>query len=96
VTLHRYAKQRDANEPQIVRLLLAAGYSVKRIDVPCDLYVGRNGVTHLVEIKMPGERLTPAQVRAKQEHRGCFHVAYEGQELIAELRQCLIEAKERP
>ena len=94
MTLHRYAKARDANEPQIVRFLLAAGYSVERIDVPCDLLVSRGGTTHLVEIKMPGQKLTPAQQAFQKGHRGCYHVATEPKPLIAELRQC--RAKGRP
>jgi hypothetical protein len=88
VSLHRYAKARDANEPQIVRLLETAGYSVERVDVPCDLIVGRGRTTHLVEVKMPGEKLTPAQEAFQAKHRGCYHVVTEGEAAITELRQC--------
>jgi hypothetical protein len=83
-----HARQRDANEPQIVRALLAAGYSVERVDVPCDLIVGRGRTTHLVEVKMPGEKLTPTQVRFQQTTRCCYHIATEPEALIDELRQC--------
>ncbi len=83
-----HAKQRDANEPQIARYLEAAGYSVHRIDVPCDLIVGRSGVTHLVEVKMPGEKLTEPQRVFQDDHRGCIHIATEPEALVADLRRC--------
>ena len=83
-----HAKARDANEPQIVKALEAAGYTVYRIDVPCDLIVGRGRVTHLVEVKMPGEPLTPAQEKFCAKHRGDYHIATEPLQIIAELRQC--------
>ena len=57
MTLHRYAKARDANEPEVIEWLEAHGYSVERIDVPCDLIVGKARRSHLVEVKMPKEKL---------------------------------------
>jgi hypothetical protein len=51
----RYAKQRDKNEPAIVKALVAAGATVTRISemgVP-DLLVGFRGDTFLLEVKRP-------------------------------------------
>lgn len=50
-----FAKQRDRNEADIVRALVAAGASVTRVGdfgVP-DLLVGYNGRTFLIEVKNP-------------------------------------------
>jgi hypothetical protein len=88
MTLHRWAKARDANEPQIVRALEAAGYSVVRIDEPCDLLAGRSGVTHCIEVKTDKGRDTPNQIEHQRTWRGCHHIATEPEALIAELRQC--------
>jgi hypothetical protein len=51
----KYAKQRDANEVEIVDALRAVGCTVTRLGdagVP-DLLVGRDGRTYLLEVKMP-------------------------------------------
>jgi hypothetical protein len=71
----RYAKARDANERDIVAALLAAGWTVERIEpvgrnngTP-DLVIGKHGVTTLAEVKRPAgprggtkdKRLTPKQ-----------------------------------
>ena len=54
MSLNRYAKQRDANEPEIVaELKEIPGVSVERLDQPCDLLVGYRGRTYLLEIKDP-------------------------------------------
>ena len=45
-----HAKRRDANEPEIVKVLVASGASVKRVDF-LDLLVGRHGRTYLLEVK---------------------------------------------
>ena len=53
--MSRFARARDANEPEIVDALRAAGASVSRLDGPGlpDLLVGYQGETFLVEVKMP-------------------------------------------
>ncbi len=56
MTLNRYAKSRDINEPQIVQALRAVGASVTQLDKPVDLLVGYRGRTYLMEVKQPGER----------------------------------------
>lgn len=53
--MSRFARQRDANEPAIVRALMAVGASVQRLDgtgVP-DLLVSYRGVLCLLEVKNP-------------------------------------------
>lgn len=56
----KYAKQRDANEAEIVAVLRAYGCSVAKLDgagLP-DLLVGYAGQTILVEVKDPKKRKT--------------------------------------
>lgn len=51
--MSRFARQRDANEPEIIRVLRAAGASVTPLNgtgVP-DLLVGFEGRTFLIEVK---------------------------------------------
>lgn len=72
----KYAKQRDANEPEVVAALEAAGAAVAKLGDPgCpDLLVWFNGVHHLLEVKNPDAKgggkyntgegcLTSAQVK---------------------------------
>jgi len=59
----KYASRRDANEAGIIRALRIAGALVWQIsakDVP-DLLVGFRGRWHLLEVKRPGEDLSPGQ-----------------------------------
>ena len=37
-----HGKSRDANEPEIVEAFERYGCSVERVDVPCDLIVGKD------------------------------------------------------
>jgi hypothetical protein len=53
LSLHRYAKQRDANEAEIVAALEAVGATVERLDTPVDLLVGYRGRNFLLEVKAP-------------------------------------------
>jgi len=76
------ANTRDANEPEIVAALRAAGASVERVDTPCDLIVGYRGVTYLVEVKLPAgprggmshSKLTDEQVKFAAQHKGRYVV----------------------
>lgn len=69
MSLNRYARRRDKNEPAIVRALEKAGWLVAKIDRPCDLVCARDGQVRLVEIKNPerakkgkgGDLRTPGQ-----------------------------------
>lgn len=47
----RYTAKRDASEPEIVATLKQCGFSVHRLDQPCDLLVGFRGRAWLVECK---------------------------------------------
>ena len=53
MSLNRHATQRDANEPEIVAALRAAGASVWPLDEPLDLLVGYRGRDYLLEVKLP-------------------------------------------
>lgn len=53
MSLNRFAKQRDANEPEIVAALQAVGATVVRLDKPVDLLVGYRGANYLIEVKLP-------------------------------------------
>jgi|GEM_PF-6093350 len=63
--------RRDTVEPGIVRAFRAhQDFSVDVIGDPADLLVGGYGVTHLVEIKSAGGKLTPAQLAFRKRWRG--------------------------
>lgn len=51
MSLNRYAKKRDAAEPEVVSTLQQCGFSVERLDKPVDLLIGFRGKTFLVEVK---------------------------------------------
>ena len=57
----RYAKQRDANEKEIVDALESIGCTVFRLDTPVDLLVGYRARNYLIEVKAPKGRLTKTQ-----------------------------------
>ncbi len=61
MSLNRYAKTRDDNERGIIDALKHAGALVIQLDQPCDLLVGFGRQWFLLEVKMPGKKLTPAQ-----------------------------------
>lgn len=63
MSLHRRAAKRDGNESDIIAALKRVGVGVQPLSaegVPDLLCVFRNRL-HLIEVKMPGEKLTPAQ-----------------------------------
>lgn len=63
MSIHRRAAKRDANEGEIVDALEQVGANVYRLsaeNVP-DLLVIRDGLSFLIEVKVPGEKLTPGQ-----------------------------------
>lgn len=68
--LSRYANRRDANEPEIIQALEAIGVSVYPMDRPLDLLCGYRGKNILIEVKVPGGKLTPAQSRFWTSWRG--------------------------
>jgi hypothetical protein len=63
VSLRRHAASRDANEPEIVQTFESCGWVVARLSDPGipDLLCARPKKLILVEVKMPGQKLTEAQ-----------------------------------
>lgn len=70
MSLNRYAKKRDANEPEIIEALEKAGATVHRIDVPCDLVIGFRGRNYLGEVKQGKAKLNKNQAGFMAEWRG--------------------------
>jgi hypothetical protein len=60
MTLNRYAKKRDENEPEIIEALESAGCLVMQTD-KVDLLVQRGTQQFLLEVKMPTGKLTRLQ-----------------------------------
>jgi hypothetical protein len=74
----RHAAKRDANEGDIVAYLRAVGCKVDRISgtgTP-DLLIGYRGINLLMEVKMPGKKLRPAQEE--------WHKEWTGQKAVVE------------
>jgi hypothetical protein len=76
----RVAAKIDANQPEIVEALRAVGISVQSLaevgsGVP-DLLCAVNSINFIIEVKMPGEHLTPKQKSWHRDWRGRTHVAY--------------------
>lgn len=61
MSLNRYAKKRDASEPEIVSALIQCGFSVERLDRPVDLLVGYRKRCWIVECKVEGAKLNKNQ-----------------------------------
>jgi len=61
VSIYRRAKRRDANEPEIVQALRAAGALVLPIDRPADLIAGFKGRWVMLEVKVRRGKLKPIQ-----------------------------------
>lgn len=51
MSLNRFDKRRDANEPEIVEALRRCGAGVWRLDTPADLLVGFRGRFVTMEVK---------------------------------------------
>jgi Holliday junction resolvase len=80
------SNQRDANEGEIVRVLLGAGCSVQRLHgcgkgVP-DLLVGRDGFNLLLEVKVPGGKLNGAQVDWHREWAGQVTTVFSAEDAL--------------
>ena len=78
MALRLHGNQRDANEQEIIDCLEAAHCTVEKIDVPCDLIVGRNHGferrTYLLEVKTEKGKLTPDQFDFQTEWRGQYAI----------------------
>ena len=84
--MNRYARKADANQPEIVQALRQAGWTVHHTHTlgqgfP-DLACGKHGTTVLVECKMPGEMLTPAEKIFHAEFRGAVIIAFSGADAV--------------
>jgi hypothetical protein len=73
VSLNRYAKRRDPNEPEIVRALRDIGATVKRLD-DIDLLVGWRGRNFLLEVKDLKGALKPSQEEMVRTWRGQYEI----------------------
>ena len=70
MSLNRYAKKRDLNEPDIVKALRnIPGCQVEHIDWPCDLIVGYRVHNILLEVKMPGMERRNRKDKAHSEEK---------------------------
>lgn len=61
MTLNRYAKRRDENEPPIVKALRKAGVQVWYLDQPVDLLTAYQKEFRLLEVKDEKKNLTVEQ-----------------------------------
>lgn len=61
MSLARYAKKRDRNEPDIISALESAGAEVWVLDRPVDLLIRFRSQWHLMEVKTDKGRLTDEQ-----------------------------------
>lgn len=95
MSLNRYAKKRDAAEPEIVSTLIGCGFSVERIDRPVDLLVGFRRRMWAVEVKSGskgyGKRLNANQQAFADGWRGpdvvILRDAQEAQQWASRIRQ---------
>lgn len=89
MSLNRYGKRRDTNEPEIIKELKAMGCTVETLDTPLDLLVGVDNLNLLVEVKTEHGRLTPKQKKFIQHWKGDFAIVRtpaEARDLINNLR----------
>lgn len=83
----RTAHKVDGNQAEIVNALRRAGCSVAITSGVghgfVDIVVGLSGVTYLVEVKRPGERLTPDEQRWHEDWRGHVCIVHNVDEALA-------------
>lgn len=76
----------DRNQPEIVGALRVLGASVAVLSTVGkgfpDLCVGYRGVNYLLEVKMPGGRLTPDQCVLHAHWQGKVHIVHSVDEAI--------------
>jgi hypothetical protein len=84
----RRAHKVDGNQAEIVAALRAVGATVQILsavgDGCPDILVGRNGRNYLMEIKVPGGKLTPDQVE--------WHCGWRGRARIVESKRDALKA----
>lgn len=74
----RRAAKRDNSEPEIVTALTQCGFSVYRLDRPCDLLVGFRGRTFLVECKTG----TKGYAKTLNDNQQQFNDTWRGSKLV--------------
>jgi len=91
MSLNRYAKRRDENEPEIIDALEAIGCTVVPLDQPVDLLCGRGGRNILLEVKMPKGRNTRNQTDFFAEWQGQVRVVRTPEEAIEAVQTLTIK-----
>ena len=76
MSLNRYAKRRDDNEPEIIQALEAIGCTVYQLDEPCDLLVGRGAKNLIIEVKDGNKQPSRRQLTDNQKD---FFANWKGQ-----------------
>ena len=88
----RYRPRTDANQPDIVKGLRDAGYTVwitSALGTGVDIVAGRGGKNWMLEIKDPNK--VPSQRKLTDDERA-FHAAWCGQIAIVETLEQALEA----
>jgi hypothetical protein len=87
--MSRYARRKDGNQNAIAAHLESLGWiclDLSRLGSGCpDMAVGRPGYMALVEVKQPGETLTPDQVEFRKKWDAPYFIAYEPEQIAADL-----------
>lgn len=80
----KWAAKRDDNDPEITKALRAVGADVEHwgTDGAPDKVVAYRGQTFLIEIKMPGKKLTDKQVEFHTLWRGPICIAYNPEDAL--------------
>ena len=95
-----YVKRKvDLNQKEIVQQLRALGYSVRHTHTigkgfP-DIAIGKNQFTALVEIKRPGETLTPDEKEFFQIWKGAAWVGYDALSIHETFEATFLEREDR-
>lgn len=97
----RNAAKRDANEPEVVMALQAAGWSIFQVGAAGfpDLVAVRHGVSHFLEVKSAKGELTPAQVKLHRRMAAAgltVHVVRTAAEALAAVAPATLRPIARP
>jgi len=84
----------DANEPEIIEALEAAGALVYRVKWPLDLLVAFRGTFYVLEVKTEGSGLNKNQAKVVKDMmlHGCFPgIVYSPEDALKSIGAMLIE-----